>query len=72
MGKSTLLNPLSGSRISIVEPTPGVTRDRVGVLCTLADRTVELVDTGGVGIVDRRGSGRTSSSRSAAPSGPRP
>ena len=46
VGKSTLLNALSGSRISIVEPTPGVTRDRVGVLCTLADRTVELVDTG--------------------------
>jgi GTP-binding protein len=55
VGKSTLLNALSGSRISIVEPTPGVTRDRVGVLCTLADRTVELVDTGGVGIVDATG-----------------
>lgn len=57
VGKSTLLNALSGSRISIVEPTPGVTRDRVGVLCTLADRTVELVDTGGVGIVDAQGLG---------------
>ena len=55
VGKSTLLNALSGSRISIVEATPGVTRDRVGVLCTLADRTVELVDTGGVGIVDTQG-----------------
>jgi GTP-binding protein len=55
VGKSTLLNALSGSRISIVEPTPGVTRDRVGVLCTLADRTVELVDTGGIGIVDKQG-----------------
>jgi GTP-binding protein len=55
VGKSTLLNALSGSRISIVEQTPGVTRDRVGVLCTFADRTVELVDTGGVGIVDAAG-----------------
>ncbi|MDA1194251.1 MAG: ribosome biogenesis GTPase Der [Planctomycetota bacterium] len=55
VGKSTLLNALVGSRIAIVEPTPGVTRDRVGVLCTLADRTCEVVDTGGVGIVDRQG-----------------
>lgn len=57
VGKSTLLNALSGSRIAIVEPTPGVTRDRVGVLCTFADRTVELVDTGGIGIVDVQGLG---------------
>ncbi len=55
VGKSTLLNRLAGSRIAIVEETPGVTRDRVTVICTVADRTVELVDTGGVGIVDRQG-----------------
>jgi len=55
VGKSTLLNSLARSRIAIVEETPGVTRDRVGVLCTLAGRSVELVDTGGVGIVDRQG-----------------
>ena len=55
VGKSTLLNAFSRSLVSIVEPTPGVTRDRVGVLATLADRTVELVDTGGVGIVDTQG-----------------
>src|SRR5881392_3087332 len=55
VGKSTLLNAFSRSLVSIVEPTPGVTRDRVGVLTTLADRTVELVDTGGVGIVDAQG-----------------
>ncbi len=55
VGKSTLLNALAGSRIAIVEETPGVTRDRVGVLCTLADRTCEVVDTGGVGIVDMQG-----------------
>jgi len=55
VGKSTLLNALVGSRVAIVEETPGVTRDRVAVICTLADRTVEVVDTGGVGIVDRQG-----------------
>jgi GTPase len=57
VGKSTLLNALAKSLVSIVEPTPGVTRDRVGVLCTLADRTVEVVDTGGIGIVDAQGLG---------------
>ncbi len=55
VGKSTLLNSLVRSRVAIVEETPGVTRDRVAVICTLADRTVEVVDTGGVGIVDRQG-----------------
>lgn len=55
VGKSTLLNAFARSRIAIVEETPGVTRDRVEVLCTLADRTVEVVDTGGVGIVDMQG-----------------
>ena len=55
VGKSTLLNAIVGSRIAIVEETPGVTRDRVGVLCTVADRTCEVVDTGGVGIHDMQG-----------------
>jgi GTP-binding protein len=55
VGKSTLLNALARSRIAIVEETPGVTRDRVSVIATLADRTVLLVDTGGVGIVDQQG-----------------
>ena len=55
VGKSTLLNALVRSRVAIVEETPGVTRDRVAVICTLADRTVEVVDTGGIGIVDRPG-----------------
>lgn len=57
VGKSTLLNALARSLVAIVEPTPGVTRDRVGVLTTLADRTVEVVDTGGIGIVDAQGLG---------------
>ena len=55
VGKSTLFNALAGSRIAIVEDTPGVTRDRVGTLCTVAERTVELTDTGGIGIVDTQG-----------------
>ena len=51
VGKSSLLNSLTGKMISIVEPTPGVTRDRVCAPCAVAeDRYVELVDTGGMGI----------------------
>ena len=57
VGKSTLFNRLTGSRIAIVEPTPGVTRDRVSAPARIqgADgaRVVELSDTGGIGIVDR-------------------
>ncbi len=57
VGKSTLLNRLCGSRVSIVEPTEGVTRDRIGVRAELrgdhARVPVELIDTGGIGIVDR-------------------
>lgn len=57
VGKSTLFNRLTGSRIAIVEPTPGVTRDRVTAAARLSgetgERTVELTDTGGIGIVDR-------------------
>ncbi len=63
VGKSTLLNRLCGSRISIVEPTAGVTRDRVAVAVRLelgsaAERWVELCDTGGIGIVDRHDLGQ--------------
>ncbi len=57
VGKSTLLNRMCGSRISIVEPTAGVTRDRVAVPARLFHgqdaRWVEVIDTGGIGIVDR-------------------
>lgn len=55
VGKSTLFNAFARSRIAIVEDLPGVTRDRIGVVCEVADRTVELVDTGGVGMVDAQG-----------------
>ena len=53
VGKSSLFNALAGRRTSIVEPTPGVTRDRVTTICDIDDHFFELVDTGGHGIVDR-------------------
>ncbi len=57
VGKSSLLNALAGEMISIVEPQPGVTRDRVSAIIGPSpagknDRYFELVDTGGYGIVD--------------------
>lgn len=53
VGKSSLLNMLAGRRISIVDPTAGVTRDRISAVIEHEDRFFELVDTGGYGIVDR-------------------
>jgi GTP-binding protein len=53
VGKSSLLNALAGDMISIVEPTAGVTRDRVSTIINYGDRYFELIDTGGYGIVDR-------------------
>jgi GTP-binding protein len=52
VGKSSLLNALAGKRISIVEPTAGVTRDRVSAIISRNERYFELVDTGGYGIID--------------------
>src|SRR5512142_1028246 len=52
VGKSSLLNALAGQMISIVEPTAGVTRDRVSTFISRNDCYVELVDTGGYGIID--------------------
>ncbi|MCP4258657.1 MAG: ribosome biogenesis GTPase Der [Planctomycetes bacterium] len=52
VGKSSLLNALAGSMISIVEPTAGVTRDRVSTFIGRDERYFELIDTGGYGIVD--------------------
>jgi GTP-binding protein len=49
VGKSSLFNWLAGRRLAIVDPTAGVTRDRVTCLLELRDRFVELVDTGGMG-----------------------
>lgn len=52
VGKSTLFNALAGRRIAIEDPMSGVTRDRVGFLLDIEGRTLELIDTGGIGIVD--------------------
>ena len=48
VGKSMLFNKLTGQRLSIVEDTPGVTRDRLYAPCEWLGRTFDLVDTGGI------------------------
>lgn len=48
VGKSTLFNKLIGQRLSIVEDTPGVTRDRIYGKCEWLGREFMLVDTGGI------------------------
>lgn len=48
VGKSTLFNKLTGKRISIVEDTPGVTRDRIYHEAEWRGRRIMLVDTGGI------------------------
>jgi len=52
VGKSSLFNWLAGRRIAIVDPTPGVTRDRLTAPVQADDRYFELVDTGGIGVAD--------------------
>ncbi len=52
VGKSSLLNAVAGRRVSIVEPTAGVTRDRISIDVDWRGRKFELVDTGGMGLVD--------------------
>lgn len=52
VGKSSLFNWLAGRRIAIVDPTPGVTRDRLAAPISVGDRYLELIDTGGMGIDD--------------------
>ncbi len=58
VGKSSLFNWLVGHRIAIVDPTAGVTRDRVTHLVQIYDRFlarerfIEVIDTGGIGIQD--------------------
>lgn len=53
VGKSSLFNRLTGQPIAIVDPTPGVTRDRIIHRCGREGGGVfDLIDTGGIGIVD--------------------
>lgn len=48
VGKSTLFNKMIGKRLSIVEDTPGVTRDRIYSKCEWLGRQFMVVDTGGI------------------------
>ena len=50
VGKSTLFNRLAGKRISIIEDTPGVTRDRIYSMVTYNDYKFHLIDTGGIDV----------------------
>ncbi|WP_146511827.1 ribosome biogenesis GTPase Der [Thalassoglobus neptunius] len=52
VGKSSIMNWQAGKLVSVVDATAGVTRDRVEYLMHHKDRYFELVDTGGIGIVD--------------------
>src|ERR1700722_19285898 len=55
VGKSSLFNWLAGRRIAIVDPTAGVTRDRVSALVRAEGRFFELIDTGGIGAAGQGG-----------------
>ena len=48
VGKSTLFNKIVGQRLSIIEDTPGVTRDRIYCDAEWRGRPFTLVDTGGI------------------------
>ena len=52
VGKSTLVNRLTGTRAAVVHETPGVTRDRKELVCEWRGRRFLLIDTGGVDIAD--------------------
>jgi GTPase len=52
VGKSTLVNRLTGTRAAVVHETPGVTRDRKELVCEWRGKRFLLVDTGGVDIAD--------------------
>ncbi|MFL6010197.1 MAG: GTPase, partial [Gaiellaceae bacterium] len=52
VGKSTLINRLTGSRAAVVHAQPGVTRDRKEIVCDWGPHRFLLVDTGGVDIAD--------------------
>ena len=48
VGKSTLFNALAGRQISIVQDTPGVTRDRIYADVSWLNHPFTLIDTGGI------------------------
>jgi len=52
VGKSTLVNRLTGTRAAVVDEQPGVTRDRKELVCEWGNSRFLLIDTGGVDIAD--------------------
>ncbi len=52
VGKSTIFNRIAGGRISIVEDTPGVTRDRIYAHSEWLGQNFDMIDTGGIDISD--------------------
>ncbi|HFK2536795.1 TPA: ribosome biogenesis GTPase Der [Enterococcus faecalis] len=52
VGKSTIFNRIAGERISIVEDTPGVTRDRIYTTGEWLGREFSIIDTGGIDLGD--------------------
>ena len=48
VGKSSLMNALTRRMVSVVDPTEGVTRDRISRPMLVNDRAFELMDTGGI------------------------
>ena len=52
VGKSSIFNWMAKRLVAVVDPTAGVTRDRVTHLMNEKDRYFEIIDTGGIGIVD--------------------
>ena len=53
VGKSTIFNRMIGERLSIVEDTPGVTRDRIYGKCTWLTKEFRCIDTGGIQMDDQ-------------------
>ncbi len=52
VGKSSLVNRLSGTRTAVVHERPGVTRDRNEIACEWNGRRFTLIDTGGMDLID--------------------
>ncbi|HEY0221540.1 ribosome biogenesis GTPase Der [Lactovum miscens] len=52
VGKSTIFNRIAGERLSIVEDTPGITRDRIYATSNWLTRDFALIDTGGIEMTD--------------------
>ncbi len=53
VGKSTIFNRIVGSRVSIVEDTPGVTRDRLYAKANWLSTPIRIIDTGGIQLQDQ-------------------